>query len=205
MVAAALAVAIVIPQHSYMKDRIQSAGFAQVSEPVTADRYQVDNGLIALGSGGVYGRGLTYSGQKFGFLPALQNDMILAIVGEELGFAGTATVLLLFGFIGWRGYRAAATGPDPFARLVAGGITTGIMLQAAINMGVVTDMLPTTGLPLPFISYGGSSLVMALVGIGVLLRATAEAPAAQKEEARVAGRGHGRGDGRAFVPRANHR
>jgi len=205
LIAAALAVAIVIPRHDYMQDRIQHAGLTQKSAVPTAERYQVDNGLIALGSGGIYGRGLTHSGQKFGFLPALQNDMILAIVGEELGFAGTATVLLLFGFIGWRGYRAAATMSDPFARLVAGGITTGIMLQAAINMGVVTDLLPTTGLPLPFISYGGSSLVMALAGIGVLLRASAESPDRQKEEVRVAGRSDGRRDRRALVPRAHHR
>ena len=125
--------------------------------------------LLALGSGGVLGLGLGYSRQALGFLPESFTDFIFAVLGEELGLIGTLTVVVLFMLVAWRGYRIAMRAPDLFSSLLATGFTTMIAIQAAINMGVVTATLPVTGITLPFISYGGSSLVLSLAGVGVLL------------------------------------
>lgn len=125
--------------------------------------------LLALGSGGILGLGLGYSRQALGFLPESFTDFIFAILGEELGLLGTLTVVILFLIVAWRGYRIAMKAPDLFSSLLATGFTTMIAIQAAINMGVVTATLPVTGITLPFISYGGSSLVLSLAGVGVLL------------------------------------
>ena len=125
--------------------------------------------LLALGSGGVLGLGLGYSRQALGFLPESFTDFIFAVLGEELGLVGTLTVVILFMIVAWRGYRIAMRAPDLFSSLLATGFTTMIAIQAAINMGVVTATLPVTGITLPFISYGGSSLVLSLAGVGVLL------------------------------------
>ena len=113
--------------------------------------------------------GLGYSRQALGYLPEAFTDFIFAILGEELGLMGTMTVVLLFLLVAWRGYRIAMRAPDMFSSLVATGLTTMIAIQAAINMGVVTATLPVTGITLPFISYGGSSLVLSMAGVGVLL------------------------------------
>ncbi len=126
-------------------------------------------GLLALGSGGVLGVGLGYSRQALGYLPEAYTDFIFAILGEELGLLGTVTVVLLFLILAWRGYRIAMKAPDMFSSLLATGLTTMIAIQAAINIGVVTATLPVTGITLPFLSYGGSSLVLSLAGVGVLL------------------------------------
>lgn len=125
--------------------------------------------LLALGSGGVLGVGLGYSRQALGYLPESFTDFIFAILGEELGLLGTLTVVLLFLIVAWRGYRIAMRAPDMFSSMLATGLTTMIAIQAAINMGVVTATLPVTGITLPFISYGGSSLVLSMAGVGVLL------------------------------------
>ncbi|MCY0880173.1 MAG: putative lipid II flippase FtsW [Firmicutes bacterium] len=125
--------------------------------------------LLALGSGGILGLGLGYTRQALGFLPESFTDFIFAVLGEELGLIGTLTVVVLFLIVAWRGYRIAMRAPDLFSSLLATGFTTMIALQAAINMGVVTATLPVTGITLPFISYGGSSLVLSLAGVGVLL------------------------------------
>ncbi len=125
--------------------------------------------LLALGSGGVLGVGLGYSRQALGYLPESFTDFIFAILGEELGLLGTLTVVLLFLIVAWRGYRIAMRAPDMFSSLLATGLTTMIAIQAAINMGVVKATLPVTGITLPFISYGGSSLVLSMAGVGVLL------------------------------------
>lgn len=125
--------------------------------------------LLALGSGGILGLGLGYSRQALGFLPESYTDFIFAVLGEELGLIGTLTVVFLFLVVAWRGYRIAMRAPDLFSSLLACGFTTMIALQAAINIGVVTATLPVTGITLPFISYGGSSLVLSLAGVGVLL------------------------------------
>lgn len=125
--------------------------------------------LLALGSGGVLGVGLGYSRQALGFLPESYTDFAFAVLGEELGLIGTLSVVALFLVVAWRGYRIAMRSPDLFSSLVATGMTSMIVIQAAINIGVVTATLPVTGITLPFISYGGSSLVLSLAGVGVLL------------------------------------
>lgn len=139
---------------------------ARVSARAT---YQLDQSFYALGPGGLLGRGLGDSMQKLFFLPEPHTDFIFAIVGEEIGFVGTILVLLLFGLFLWRGTRAAVRAGDPYASLVAVGITGLIVGQAALNMAVVSGLLPTTGVPLPFLSFGGSSLVITLFSVGVLL------------------------------------
>lgn len=133
------------------------------------DGFQIIQSLYALGSGGLFGVGLGQSRQKFFYLPEQHTDMIFAIIGEELGFIGAVTSLLLFALFAWRGYKVAVNAPDGFSSLVAAGLTSMITLQAALNIGVVTSSLPMTGIPLPFLSYGGSSLIFTLASIGILL------------------------------------
>lgn len=131
--------------------------------------YQVINSLYAIGSGGFWGMGIGNSRQKLGFLPEQNTDFIFAITAEELGFIGASLIVILFMVLAWRGYRIAIKCKDPFGSLLAVGITTGLVLQAGLNLGVVTGTLPVTGIALPFISYGGSSLLMSLGAVGVLL------------------------------------
>ncbi|MGH2687320.1 MAG: putative lipid II flippase FtsW, partial [Actinomycetota bacterium] len=131
--------------------------------------YQTIQGQIALGSGGLFGLGLGASRQKWSYLPHAHTDFIYAIIGEELGLVGTLAVLSLFVFFVYLGIRTARRAPDRFGMLLAGGITGWVGLQALINMGAVTGLLPITGVPLPLISFGGSALVFTLAGIGVLM------------------------------------
>jgi cell division protein FtsW len=131
--------------------------------------YQALQSQVALGQGGGLGRGLGEGMQKLYYLPEPHTDFIFAIVGEELGFAGAALVVAFFALLLWRGIRIALGAPDRFGALLGLGITFVIVGQAAINFGVVVGLLPTTGLPLPLVSFGGSSLVVTLLGLGVLL------------------------------------
>jgi len=131
--------------------------------------YQIIQSWYALGSGGWTGVGLGLSKQKFGYLPAAHTDFILAIVGEELGLIFTIAIVVLFAFYVFIGTRIAATTKDRFGRLLAGGVVGMIGLQAVINIGAVIGYLPITGVPLPFISYGGTSLVVSLLASGLLL------------------------------------
>lgn len=131
--------------------------------------WQVGHALLALGSGGVFGVGLGQGRQKFLWLPQAHTDAIFAIIGEEFGLIGTSFVVIAFLLIAYRGYRIAARAPEPFAALLAAGLTTWLVFQALINVAVVTTLLPFTGLTLPFLSYGGSSLVMCMVAAGILL------------------------------------
>jgi cell division protein FtsW len=131
--------------------------------------FQLIQSLIAVGSGGFTGVGLMESRQKLFYLPEAHTDFIFAVICEELGFIGGAIVLALFAVYAWRGLRAALESMDPFGRLIALGITTMVASQAMINLCVVLGMLPTKGIPLPFISYGGSSLLVMLLATGVLL------------------------------------
>lgn len=125
--------------------------------------------LIAIGSGGISGLGLGMSRQKAYWVPNAHTDAIFAIIGEELGLLGTALVLGLFGLIAWRGMRLAFLAPDLFGRLLATGFTSVIVWQALVNIAVVTNTVPYTGVPLPFVSSGGSSIVISLLAAGVLL------------------------------------
>lgn len=131
--------------------------------------YQMTQALLALGSGGLFGVGLGQSRQKFNYLPEPVTDSIFAVLGEEFGLAGTVLVVSLFLFIAWRGLRIAAYAPDEFGRLLAVGIVSWIVFQAFINISAITGLIPLTGIPLPFISYGGTSLAVLLASVGILL------------------------------------
>ncbi len=133
------------------------------------DRYQIDQSLIAVGSGGVLGEGPMEGKQKQMFLPEAHTDFIYAIVGEELGLIGCLGVLGAFLVILYRGYRVWWIAPDGFGKHLAVGITTSLVFQALMNMTVVLDMMPTKGIPLPMISFGGSSLVATAISLGILL------------------------------------
>ena len=130
--------------------------------------FQLVQSLIAFGSGGLSGVGLGDGRQKMFFLPEGHTDFIFALIGEELGLVGAAVVLVLFAIIAFRGLRVAARHPDHFASLLAFGLTLVIVLTAVVNVGVVLGLLPTTGLPLPFVSYGGSALVTAMLEVGMI-------------------------------------
>lgn len=130
--------------------------------------FQLVQSLIAFGSGGVAGVGLGGSKQKMFFLPEAHTDFIFALIGEELGFLGALAVLALFAVIGVRGFRIAMRHPDSFASLLALGVTLVILLEAIVNVGVVLGLLPTKGLALPFLSYGGTALIGTLVEVGIL-------------------------------------
>ena len=141
--------------------------------------YQLIQGLIAIGSGGWLGTGLGTSRAKWDFLPNAHSDFIYAVIGEELGLLGALAVLLAFGVLIYAGVRIAMHARGTFERLLAAGVIGWIGLQAIVNMGAVTGLLPITGVPLPLVSFGGTALVVTLVGIGVLAsvaRDTAAAP-----------------------------
>ena len=138
------------------------------SDPLNSG-YHIIQSLYALGSGGLFGVGLGRSREKFLYLPEPHTDFIFAILGEELGFIGTAAVLILFFLLLWRGLRIAMSAPDIYGSMLATGITSVIILQATMNIAVVTASMPVTGIPLPFISFGGSALVFTLTGVGILL------------------------------------
>jgi cell division protein FtsW len=131
--------------------------------------YQVMQGLYAIGSGGIIGEGFAKGQQKLFYLPYPYSDFIFAVVGEELGLFGTLAVVIAFGLLLWRGTRAALMAPDRFGMLLGMGIITGLITQALFNISVVVSIVPAKGIPLPFISYGGSSIVITLFAIGILL------------------------------------
>jgi cell division protein FtsW len=158
---------LLITQVSYRQARLL-AFLDPASDPQGAG-FQLLQSLIAVGSGGFTGVGLMESKQKLFYLPEAHTDFIYAVICEELGFIGAMVVLALFIIYGWRGMRAAFGAPDGFGRLLAMGITAMVLCQALINFAVVLGMVPTKGIPLPFISYGGSSLLVMLLATGVLL------------------------------------
>lgn len=131
--------------------------------------YHVRQLLIALGSGGLLGKGIGKSRQKYYYLPEASTDSIFAIIGEELGFVGVSIVILLFSALIFKGFSIALKAPSRFGQLLAAGITSWLGIQTIINLGAVVALLPLTGAPLVFISYGGSSLIVAFIGIGILL------------------------------------
>jgi len=131
--------------------------------------YQINQALLAIGSGGIFGVGLGHSLQKFNYLPEPVGDSIFAIIAEELGLVGALLLLFLFVFFVFRGLKIAKNAPDNFSRLVAAGIVSWIFFQAIINISAITGIVPLTGIPLPFISYGGTSIVFLMIGVGILL------------------------------------
>lgn len=131
--------------------------------------YQVVQGLYAIGSGGITGEGFARGQQKLFYLPYPYSDFIFAVVGEELGLIGTLAVVIAFALLLWRGTRASLMAPDRFGNLLGIGIITGLVVQALFNISVVISILPAKGIPLPFISYGGTSVLLTLTAVGVLL------------------------------------
>ncbi|MBY0097671.1 stage V sporulation protein E [Mesobacillus maritimus] len=151
----------------YRMDRITS--FLDPWKDPLGTGFQMIQSLYAIGPGGLFGLGLGESRQKFFYLPEPQTDFIFAIIAEELGFIGGSFVLLLFSLLLWRGVRIALGAPDLYGSLLATGIIAMIAIQVMINIGVVTGLMPVTGITLPFLSYGGSSLTLMLMAVGVLL------------------------------------
>jgi len=158
---------LVIVHVRYRLNRL--IGFLHPSSDPLGKGFQVLQSLTAVGTGGLAGVGLMEGKEKLYFLPEPQTDFIYAVISEEWGFIGAVAVLLLFAVLLWRGLRAAAYCHDEFGRLLAVGLTVLLVGQALVNISVVTGLLPTKGIPLPFISYGGSSLVMNLIAVGILL------------------------------------
>jgi cell division protein FtsW len=139
------------------------------------DGWQMIQSMIAVGTGGVFGRGLMGGVQKLFYLPEPHNDFIYSVIGEELGLIGTTLVLACFCVIAWRGLRTAVRAPDRFGAFLAIGLTTMVAFQAFFNISVVLGLLPPKGIPLPFVSAGGSSLLINLVGMGILLNVSQHA------------------------------
>jgi len=151
--------------------------------------FQITQSFLAFGSGGLFGVGLGEGKQKLFFLPEAHTDFVLALVGEELGFVGTVIIVLFFALFVLRGFQISTRARIPFGRYLGIGITTLIGIQALINACVVTGLLPTKGLTLPFVSYGGSSLVICLTGVGILLNISRDRQAGREETRQQNGRG----------------
>ena len=157
---------------SYAMSRMDGWGQALSAERGTElwdQTWQTRNSLYAIGSGGLWGLGLGQSRQKFLYLPEPQNDFIFAIVVEELGLIGAAIILLIFALLVWRGITLSLRSKDKFGKLLGIGLTSQIGIQVVLNILVITDWLPNTGISLPFFSYGGSSLIMLLAQMGIVL------------------------------------
>ena len=164
--------AVAVALHPYMQKRVDTfLGFILRGElDKQGAGYQLDQSLIAIGSGGLLGRGPGGSLQKFNFLPEAHTDFIFSITAEEFGLIGVTVLFVLLALLLWRGLRIAARASDPFHALLAGGITIQLGMYAIANLAVATGLAPTTGLPLPFISYGGSALMVNAAAIGLLYR-----------------------------------
>jgi cell division protein FtsW len=179
----------------YRRERVFS--FLDPWKDAQGAGFQNIQAIIGMGSGGITGEGLGQGIQKVNFLPEAHTDMIFAVVGEELGFVGSTVVIAAFALFAWAGFNVALRCRDPFGKRLAAGITTLVCGQAAVNLAAVLGMAPLTGIPLPFVSYGGSSLLVLLGAVGVLLNIAVND---RVVEARV--RDRGRGNGRSRATRA---
>ena len=171
----AVALTVLIEESGYRLSRF-SAFLDPQADPLGGGWHTIQT-QIALGSGGIFGLGLGESRQKFYWMPGAHTDAIFAVVGEELGFLGCLALILLFALLAYRGYQIALRAPDQFGSLLAVGATSMLVFQAAVNIGVVTSLLPFTGITLPFISSGGSSLLVSMVAVGWLLSVSRQAVA----------------------------
>ena len=172
LVMLALLAALIEP---YRRERLTS--FLDPWADAQGGGFQSVQAMIAIGSGGFFGVGLGESVQKLFYLPEAHTDMILAVIGEELGFVGMSVVLFFYGMIAYAGLRSARLAKDLYAKLVAAGITSVILIQATVNFFAVLGVLPLTGVPLPFISYGNSNLVVLLAGMGILINVSRQGAA----------------------------
>ncbi len=155
-----------IATSSHARQRIMT--FLYGGDPL-GDAFQINQSLIAIGAGGLTGKGIGQGMQKLFYIPEIHTDFVFAVVGEELGFLGATVLLVLFLVFTWRGLKVAMRAPDSFGQNLAIGITAMIFIYATLNVGVVLKLLPTTGIPLPFISYGGSALLVTMISCGILL------------------------------------
>ncbi|HEX4346432.1 MAG TPA: putative lipid II flippase FtsW [Vicinamibacterales bacterium] len=167
------AIAYIAMGASYRRRRLFT--FLHPFDDPLGDGFQIIQSLVAVGTGGVWGKGLMNGVQKLFFLPEPHTDFIYAVISEELGLVGATLVLVCFCVIAWRGLRVALRAPDSFGCFLALGLTTMVVVQAFVNMSVVLSLLPTKGIPLPFVSSGGSSLLINLIGMGVLLNVSQHA------------------------------
>ena len=174
--------------------------FLDPSKDASGTGYHINQALIAIGSGGAFGVGLGHSIQVYGYLPEAANDSIFAIIAEEFGLFGSYAIIVLFGFVVYRGLKVAQSAPDSFSRLTATGISVWFGLQAAINIGAMLSIVPLTGIPLPWISYGGTSLIISMFGAGILLNISKYTI---REESH-ANRSLRRGDSRAYNPNSSY-
>jgi cell division protein FtsW len=171
------AMALVAMSASYRRRRLFT--FLNPWEDPLGDGFQIIQSLIAVGTGGLWGKGLMNGVQKLFYLPEPHTDFIYSVIAEELGLAGATAVLFCFAVITWRGVRVALRAPDSFGAFLALGLTTMVAVQAFVNISVVLGLMPTKGIPLPFVSAGGSSLLINLLGMGILLNVSQHAsPAA---------------------------
>lgn len=198
--AVAAAAVVFVSRTPYQLARVTS--FLDPERDPLGAGYNAMQALMALAMGGLAGVGLGASRQKYLYLPAPSTDFIYAIIGEEWGLIGTLIVLVLFLVIAWQGYRIAVHAPDTFSGLLAAGITTWLVVQAVINMMVVTALWPVTGVPLPFISYGGTAHIINLAAVGILLSISREAQTGSVFDAL---RDLRRRDRRAHLPRVGRR
>jgi len=159
--------AIAVLTRPYLRERIQT--FINPASDLRGASFQLDQSHIAIGSGGVFGRGLGQSVQKFSYLPEPQGDSIFAVLGEEFGFVGTFSVIILYVAFALRGFRIARRAPDMFSSLLVLGIITMITAQSFINIAAMSGLFPLTGVPLVFMSHGGTSLMISLAAMGIIL------------------------------------
>lgn len=173
---------LAVLRNPYMMERVEAwrAQWGAGTADALGRNWQVSQSILALGSGGIFGTGPGHGLQKVFFLPDPHTDFIYAVVGEELGLLGTMLVLVAYAALFLRGLKIAATAPDRFGRYLAAGLTVNLSVYVAMNIAVVTGVIPTTGLPLPFLSYGGSALVVNMGVVGVLLNIAGQAERAPR-------------------------
>ena len=182
LVVGVLFVIIMISMQGYRGERIQ----AWRNPEASSSGFQTLQGLYAIGSGGLFGRGLGQSIQKMGNIPEAQNDMIFSIICEELGIVGAVGLILVFVMLIWRFRFIAEGAPDRYGSLIVIGVISHLAFQVLINMFVVTNLMPNTGVPLPFISYGGTSLVFLLIEMGIVLAVSRQIEPLGSEEEKEA-------------------
>jgi len=198
---AALTFGALMMNSAHAKQRI--ADFILMFQNPEKAGWQVQQAFVSIGSGGVFGRGLGAGRLKLGYLPLPHTDSIFAVIGEETGLIGCLVVVALFAVLAYRGYKIAAQAPDVFGALLAAGATSWLVFEAAFNIAAMTGLVPFTGIPLPFISYGGSALVSAMGAVGVLLSVSRGTRKRARQSS--ATNDFGRRDGRPRLSRARSR
>jgi cell division protein FtsW len=194
---------LMVAREPYRLERV--VAYLDPNVDPSGSSFQVQQALGALASGGILGKGLGASSQKFGYVPAVHTDTILAILGEELGLIGCLVLIGLFILFAYRGFKIALEASDGFGTLLASGLTCALALQALVNMAVVTATVPYAGVPLPFISYGGSSMVTTLACVGLLLSVSRGPRGVARGRLQRASAGQGGSGARSDLGRGNWR